>query len=110
MTATIINDINKAIMYVDQKYWPEQMKLLYQKYVKNEVSKKGPTKGPENLEDMERAVKYMEKSITGMRDTTVKAEQRTIVDVRKLTYQNSTLIQELNQLRQDKREYEIQMK
>jgi len=45
---------------------------------------------------MERAVKYMEKSITGMRDTTVKAETRTIVDVRKLTYQNSTLIQELN--------------
>ena len=109
MTATIINDINKAIMYVDQKYWPEQMKLLYQKYVKNEV-KKGPTKGPENLEDMERAVKYMEKSITGMRDTTVKAETRTIVDVRKLTYQNSTLIQELNQLRMDKREYEIQIK
>lgn len=49
------------------------MKLLYQKYVKNEVTK-GKVHNRENLEDMERAVKYMEKSITGMRETTLKAE------------------------------------
>lgn len=81
---------------------------IYENYVKkysDEILEK-KKKDPETIEELDRQLKYMEKSIGALRQMTSKAEQRTKTNVKKRTNENRELISELNKLRHDKRQLE----
>lgn len=104
----IMNDIHYTVSSLEVRHWKDELKKLYQIYVKEDGFK--IRKDADNIEEMEHQLKYMEKSMTGIRDTQIKAESRFKVDMRKRTQENSTLIQELNKLRLDYKQSEMSIK
>ena len=103
----IINDIHYAYN-LESRLKTDEMKSLYQAYVINDG--KVPRKDADSIEEIEHQLKYMEKSITGIHDSQLKSMKRFKVDLRKRTQENSTLIQELNKLRLEKKKDEIKIK
>ena len=74
---------------------------IYEEYVKKyseEIIEK-KKKDPETIEELDRQLKYMEKSITALRGTTQKAEYQTKSNIKKRTHENKDLIDELNDIR-----------
>jgi len=81
---------------------------IYDDYVKkysDDILEK-KKKDPETIEELDRQLKYMEKSITALRSTTAKLEQQTKTNIKKRTIENSELIEELNKIRLEKTEQE----
>lgn len=104
----IINDIHHAVSTLDIAEWPDELKKLYQNYVRQDGSK--IRKDADSIEELEHQLKYMEKSITGIRENQKKSMKRFKVDMRKRTQENSTLIQELNKLRFENKRDEFRIK
>ena len=103
----IINDIHYAHS-LDNKLKADEMKNLYQAYVID--NGKVQRKDADSIEEIEHQLRHMEKSITGIHDTQAKSMRRFKVDLRKRTQENSTLIQELNKLRLEKKNDEVRIK
>lgn len=103
----IINDIHYAHTQ-NPKQKIDEMKILYQTYVID--NGKMQRKDADSIEEIEHQLRYMEKSITGIHDTQLKSMKRFKVDLRKRTQENSTLIQELNKLRLEKKTDEVKIK
>jgi cilia- and flagella-associated protein 57 len=103
----IINDIHYSHT-LDSKLKTDELKKLYQAYVINNGTV--PRKDAESIEEIEHKLRYMEKSITGIHNTQLKSMKRFKVDLRKRTQENSTLIQELNKLRLEKKRDEFKIK
>ena len=82
---------------------------MYERYVKKELSKVSK-KDPECIEEMEEQLKYMQKSIGFMKQSQDQVLHRSKSDLRKRTVENSTLIQELHDLRQVKFANETKIK
>ena len=55
------------------------------------------------MEELDRQLRYMERSMAGMKLHTIKNETRTKNDIKKRTKENTTLIAELNNLRIEKK-------
>ena len=106
--AQITNDIFKAVTYKEPKAWVNELKLLYQ-YVNPEVIK-ALQKDPQSLEEMDRQLQYMQRSIVTMKDSSNKVSKLRRSDMHRRTVENSELISELTKHREEKREYEIQIK
>lgn len=105
----ILNDIYKRVSFSEEKKVNKDLVDLFRTYVQNEVTKLSQ-EDPESLDELKRHLKYMEKTISGMRESQTKVDSRVKVDIRKRTIENATLIQELNQLRSDKHELEQRAK
>ena len=103
----IINDIHSAHT-LDPKLKADQMKKLYQIYIVENGNFQ--RKDADSIEEIEHQLRYMEKSITGLHNTQLKAMKRFKVDLHKRTQENSTLIQELNKLRLEKKGDEVKIK
>ena len=56
-------------------------------------------KDPDTIEELDRQLRYMERSIATLKVNTIKNETRTKNDIKKKTNENTSLIQELNELR-----------
>lgn len=105
----ITNDIYDVVNNVEQKAWIDEMKKLYIRYVKNELGKVSK-KDPECIEEMEEQLKFMTKSINIMKGSLSQSHGRSKGDMRKRTIENSTLIQELHDLRKTKKANEMIIK
>ena len=84
---------------------------IYEEYVKaysEEILEK-KKKDPETIEELDRQLRYMEKSITALRATTVKAEVSTRGSIKKRTLENTDLIKQLNELRATKKNCESEL-
>jgi predicted nucleic acid-binding Zn-ribbon protein len=97
------------VSFSEEKKVNKDLVDLFRTYVQNEVTKLSQ-EDPESLDELKRHLKYMEKTISGMKESQTKADSRVKVDIRKRTIENATLIQELNQLRSDKRKLELEAK
>lgn len=104
---SIINDIHYGSS-LGYKQKINEMKSLYQAYVIDDG--KLQRKDADSIEEIENQIRYKEKSITGLHNKQLKAMKRFKVDLRKRTQENSTLIQELNKLRLEKKNDEIKIK
>ena len=104
-----VNEVHKIVQRKqDEKAYIAGLMTIYEKYVKkysDEILEK-KKKDPETIEELDRQLKYMEKSIGALRGMTTKAEQRTKSNVKKRTKENTELIHELNDLRYSKRALE----
>lgn len=103
----IINDIHYGSS-LGYKQKISEMKSLYQSYVIDDG--KLQRKDADSIEEIENQIRYKEKSITGLHNKQLKAMKRFKVDLRKRTQENSTLIQELNKLRLEKKNDEIKIR
>lgn len=100
----MINDINKYVQQKDEKSYVAGLMQLNQDYVmprQNEILQK-KKKDPETIEELDRQLRYMERSIATIKVNTIKNETRTKNDIKKRTKENTQLIKELNQLRQER--------
>jgi len=105
---SIINDIHNAVSTLEPKKWPEEIKKLYHNYV--DKAGESSNKDPDSVQELEHQLKYMEKNISGIRDVKKKSQKRFAVEMRKRTQENSTLIQEINKLKFENKNYEIRIK
>ena len=62
------------------------------------------------MEELDRQLRYMERSMAGMKLHTIKNETRTKNDIKKRTKENTSLIGELNSLRKEKKKLEDELK
>jgi TolA-binding protein len=84
---------------------------IYEGYVKkysDEILEK-KKKDPETIEELDRQLRYMEKSIGTLKGNTVKNEVRTKSNIKKKTKENTELIRELTELRIRKKEMESEL-
>ena len=84
----------------DERMYIKGLMEIYETYVKkysDEILEK-KKKDPETIEELDRQLKYMEKSIGTLRQMTTKAETRTKSSIKKRTKENTELINELNEL------------
>jgi len=95
-----ISDVHNCIQYKDEKEYIGEMKKLNELYVHSnpEILDK-LKKDPETIEEINRQLQYMEKSIATLRVKMIKGEKQTKVDVHRRTMENTQLIQDLNNLR-----------
>jgi hypothetical protein len=59
----------------------------------------GKKKDPEALEELDRQLRYMERSIATLKVNTIKNETRTKNDIKKRTKENTQLLVELNSIK-----------
>lgn len=105
----ILNDIHAVVNNQDSKIWVDEIKKLYKKYVSTELGKVSK-KDPECIDEMEEQMRYMQKSIGLMKDTQSRSEMKAKEDMHKRTMENSSLITELYQLRNAKKNNENRIK
>lgn len=79
--------------------------LLYNQFVKplSDEIQQQKQKDPEIIEELDRQLKYMEKTIGSFRSTTQKNHAKSINNIKKRTTDNKALIDELSQLREEQR-------
>lgn len=95
----------------DEKSYVTGLILIYDRYVKeysDEILEK-KKKDPETIEELDRQLRYMEKSITTLKQNTTKNEMMTKTNIKEKTGENTKLIKELNELRDKKRELETEL-
>lgn len=102
----IITDIHTYVQDKDEKSYAAGLMKLNQDYVTPNapelLDKK--KKDPETIEELDRQLRYMERSITQLKVNTIKNENRTRLHIKKKTNENTKLISELNDLKKDKKE------
>lgn len=106
-----VNDIHKIVQQKDEKSYVTGLMRIYENYVKkysDEILEK-KKKDPETIEELDRQLKYMEKSIGTLKQNTGKNESNTKINIKKKTKENTELIHELNELRVRKRELENEL-
>jgi len=106
-----VNDVHKIVQGKDEKAYVTGLMRIYENYVKrysDEILEK-KKKDPETIEELDRQLKYMEKSIHALRQNTSKNEGNTKVNIKKKTKENTELIAELNELRVRKKELENEL-
>jgi len=59
----------------------------------------GKKRDKEDLEELDRKVRHMERQITNLKVASIKNQDRTKNDIKKRTKENTQLIQELNSIR-----------
>ena len=78
---------------------------IYKKYVKDYIEEilENKKKDPETIEELERQLQYMEKSIDTLRLATAKIQRKTKVNITDRRQENNDLIQDLNDVRESKK-------
>lgn len=94
----IITDIHNYVQNKDEKSYASGLMQLNQDYVRPRASEllEKKKKDPETIEELDRQLRYMERSITQLKVNTIKNENRTKLHIKKKTDENQKLIQELN--------------
>ena len=108
---SFVNDIHKIVQQKDEKAYVSGLMKIYENYVKkysDEILEK-KKKDPETIEELDRQLKYMEKSISMLKSNTSKNESNTKVNIKSKTKENTELIHELTELRVHKKELENEL-
>ena len=102
----IITDIHTYVQDKDEKSYAAGLMKLNQDYVRPRASEllEKKKKDPETIEELDRQLRYMERSITQLKVNTIKNENRTRLHIKKKTSENTKLITELNALKKDKKD------
>ena len=98
---SFVNDIHKIVQQKDEKSYVTGLMRIYEGYVKkysDEILEK-KKKDPETIEELDRQLNYMYKSISTLKGNTVKNESRTKTNIKSKTRENTLLIGELSELR-----------
>ena len=95
--------MHKIVQTKDEKAYVVGVMKLNQDYVMSQAAYqealgKGK-KDPEALEELDRQLRYMERSIATLKVNTIKNETRTQNDIKKRTKENTQLLVELNSIK-----------
>eukprot|EP00743_Colponemidia_sp_Colp-15_P006147 GILK01006607.1.p1 GENE.GILK01006607.1~~GILK01006607.1.p1 ORF type:complete len:1413 (-),score=360.36 GILK01006607.1:147-4334(-) len=102
------HDLTRTVTGKEPREWPDELRRLYQTYVKKDAVEK-PQKDPESVEEMERQIRYMERSISTLRMRTHRSDSKARGDIQKKTLENSQLLAELNDIRMEKKKLQHQV-
>ena len=85
---------------------------IYKKYVKDYIEDilENKKKDPETIEELERQLQYMEKSIETLKFATAKIQRKTKINITDRREENNDLIQDLNDVRESKKKLEGEKK
>jgi thymidylate kinase len=94
-------DVHKIVQTKDEKAYVTGVMKLNQDYVMSQAAYQdlGKKKDPEALEELDRQLRYMERSIATLKVNTIKNETRTKNDIKRRTKENTQLIVELNSIK-----------
>lgn len=93
--------MHKIVQTKDEKAYVTGVMKLNQDYVMSQAAYQdlGKKKDPEALEELDRQLRYMERSIATLKVNTIKNETRTKNDIKKRTKENTQLLVELNSIK-----------
>lgn len=91
-------DIYRCVNEVDKKEWDTEMQKLYQKYVRPEKIKQ-IHHDPKGVDEMNRQIVHLEKSIHQMNKSSEKIILRREQEIYRKTKENAELIFDLNDIR-----------
>jgi len=93
--------VHKIVQTKDEKAYVTGVMKLNQDYVMSQAAYQdlGKKKDPEALEELDRQLRYMERSIATLKVNTIKNETRTKNDIKKRTKENTQLLVELNSIK-----------
>lgn len=97
--------IHNCVVSKDVKEWNNEMRTLYQKYVL-ETEVKQIHQDPKGVEEMNRQIQHLEKSLDQMLESSQKIIKRRGLDIKKKTMENAGLIFDLNEIRKKNKQYE----
>lgn len=101
----ITMQIHNCVVNKDIKEWNNEMRTLYQKYVL-ETEVKQIHQDPKGVEEMNRQIQHLEKSLDQMLESSQKIIKRRGLDIKKKTMENAGLIFDLNEIRKKNKQYE----
>lgn len=98
ITLKFAQDVHKIVSTKDDKAYVTGMMKLNQDYVMSQSAYRGQAKkrDPEVIEELDRQLRYMERSIAQIKCNAVKNEKRVKTDIKKKTKENTSLIVDLN--------------
>ena len=91
-------DVYKIVQTKDDKAYKHGIMQLNQNYVMSETAytESGKKKDVEQIEQLDRELRYMERSIATLKINAIKQEERDKNEINKKTSENTQLVQELN--------------
>ena len=105
LISRITMQIHNCVVSKDPKEWNNEMRTLYQKYVL-ETEVKQIHQDPKGVEEMNRQIQHLEKSLDQMLESSQKIIKRRGLDIKKKTMENAGLIFDLNEIRKKNKQYE----
>jgi len=102
----IITDIHNYVQSKDEKSYAAGLMQLNQDYVRPRASEllEKKKKDPETIEELDRQLRYMERSIATLKVNTIKNETRTKLHIKKKRNENTKLLDELNRMKVERKE------
>lgn len=93
-----IGAINTIVQKKDEKQYIQGLMHLYNQFVKplSDEIQQQKQKDPEIIEELDRQLKYMEKTISSFRGQTQKNHAKSLNNIKKRTTDNKALIDELS--------------
>ena len=112
ITLKFAQDVHKIVSTKDDKAYVTGVMKLNQDYVMSQSAYTGQAKkrDPEVIEELDRQLRYMERSIAQIKCNAVKNEKRVKTDIKKKTKENTSLIMDLNSIKFEDKKQEIQLK
>ena len=103
--------MHKIVQTKDEKSYVTGVMKLNQDYVMSQAAYQdlGKKKDPEALEELDRQLRYMERSIATLKVNTIKNETRTKNDVKKRTKENTQLLVELNSIKFEEKKLQTEL-
>ena len=94
-------DVYKIVQTKDDKAYKHGLMQLNQNYVMSEAAytESGKKKDIEHIEQLDRELRYMERSIATLKINAIKQEERDKIEIKKKNYENTSLVIELNQIK-----------
>lgn len=104
----IVMKIFKAVTTKEPKQWGKELETLYHEYAEGGKTVEAQA-DPKGTEEMTRQIDYLEKSIKQINQSTEKLVKRREEDIRRKMHENSDLIVNLNELRQQNKLLETEV-
>lgn len=107
-----MSKIHTVVQSKDEKKYIEELITIYKRFVKphaSEIQDK-KKKDPETIEELDRQLKYMEKFISDFKALTSKNHNKSLKNIKKRTFDNQQLIEQLSEMRKIKEDHTAEIK
>ena len=100
-----VNDVHKAYKSKNDEIYIKELMNIYNKYVRAHTDEilENKKKDPETIEELDRQLQYMEKSIGILKTSTSQNQMKTRMNINKRRQENNYLIADLEHVRASKK-------
>ena len=108
---SFVNDVHKAYKTKNDEEYIKGLMNIYNNYVRQHTDEilENKKKDPETIEELDRQLQYMEKSIGILKNSTINNQAKTKMNINKRRQDNNVLISDLEAVRTSKRAFQSEL-